>query len=362
MALKPAINLFCEAGSIVDIGWWEEDDGWYGTAYRWQITLNVQPQFHGSIETPNYQYYDGMDVRTGMWIASLASGSICKIINIISQDTSTVVAEIEDVERTNILSDPAFTGFGGIPDGMALIFALNANGEPVWGNLAYSSTILTTNYAFFTDIDAKFRFRNQVKNYIPVTQIGHSFLVGDIIQLNEDGSYALAIADTPNNINKVIGIVSDVGTPSVNSFNFRPIGEYVTNLNLTNIGVPGSILYLDATTPGTLTATKPVLAKPIYFKINDTTAVVLTELNEQTGGATSIMFHDDLSNQVNGSDTIFTVTKGNYIAGSLSVSIGGVINDKDIHYFEENPATGRVRFIVPPTENDKPIIAQYQYV
>jgi hypothetical protein len=74
------------------------------------------------------------------------------------------------------------------------------------------------------------------------------------------------------------------------------------------------------------------------------------------------MFHDDLSNQIDGILTIFTVSQGNYIPGTLLITIGGVINDKGIHYFEENPATGKVRFIIPPTENDKPIIAQYQHV
>jgi len=70
---------------------------------------------------------------------------------------------------------------------------------------------------------------------------------------------------------------------------------------------------------------------------------------------------DNLSTQIDDVNNIFTVTHGSYLPGTLLVMIGGIINDKGTHYFEEDPATGQIRFIVAPTLDDAPIVAQYQY-
>jgi len=362
MAFKPAINLFCDVSEVTSLAQWAGDDGWQGTDCQWQITLSVQPQLHGSVETPNWQSYDGTDIKVGMWIGSISNGAICRITNILSQAYDIAVVEIEDVDRVNILSDYTQSGFGGISDGLAFVFDLNENGEPVWGNLAYSNTILTGNYAFFTDIAAKFKTRNAVQTYIPGTQIAHTFVVGDIIQLSGDGTFILAIADTQDNAEKVLGVVSSVGIPSVDNFSYRPIGRYVKNLNLTGIGSVGDVLYLDNTIPGTITATKPAISKPIYIKINDTTGMIVTGGSGGGGSAASEQrLYDDISAQIDGVLEVFTVSEGNYIAGTLTINIGGIINDKDVHYFEEDPATGQIRFIVAPTLDDAPIVAQYQY-
>lgn len=273
MAFRPAINLFCNVTDIVGVAQWPLDDGWQGTDYRWRITVTVNAQMHGSVETPNWQMYDGTDVKTGMWIGHVTTGAICKIVNIVSQIPDQIVVEIEDIDRANILSDPLQSGFGGVPTGLAFIFATNENGEPVWGNIAYSNSFLTGNYAFFSDLAAKFRYRNDVQTYIEVTQTGHSFNVGDPIQLSASGQYLLAIANSVNNAEKVVGIVSSIGVPSPDSFSFRPLGKYVTGLNLVGKGLLGDVLYLDDVQPGALTSTKPENARPIYIKLSDTTAI-----------------------------------------------------------------------------------------
>jgi hypothetical protein len=275
MPLLPALGMLATVDNFTDQATWPYDDGWQGAAYRWTVQLTVDPQVHGSVETPNYQSYDGTDVRAGMWIGHIVEGKACQIISINSASSTNIEVVVEDVDRYNILSDYTLSGFGGLNQGRAFIFNLNEDGEPMWGDLAYTNSTFTQNFSFFNDLTARFRHRNKNKTYYSVTQTNNGFAVGDPIMLGSSGAYTKAIADTDTNASKAIGFVTSIGVPGPDDFTYRPLGRLIRGVSLTGIGNPGDVIYLDPAVAGGLTATKPANAKPLYVKINNTTAVSL---------------------------------------------------------------------------------------
>lgn len=94
----------------------------------------------------------------------------------------------------------------------------------------------------------------------------------------------------------------------------------------------------------------PVIAQYVY------------ELEAPEEGIEVELF-DDLSSQVTSEGVeLLTVKQGNYEAGSLFLSAGGLTNKKEAHFFEEDHASGLIRLIRPATLEDLPIVAQYRYV
>lgn len=104
----------------------------------------------------------------------------------------------------------------------------------------------------------------------PVTQVAHGFAVGNIVKCTGNDTYAAAKADSAANA-EVIGIVSLV----VDANNFVVQVGGVVN-GLTGL-TAGSVYYLDPTTAGAYTITRPTtttqVIKPIFLAINATTAI-----------------------------------------------------------------------------------------
>lgn len=86
---------------------------------------------------------------------------------------------------------------------------------------------------------------------LQVTQASHGFSVGNVVRSSGANTYAKAQADSAANA-EVVGIVTVV--KDVNTFTLVTQGVITT-------GVPaqaaGTVLFLDPTTPGALTATEP---------------------------------------------------------------------------------------------------------
>ena len=126
MAFIPALGMFGVVNTVTDEANWPYNDGWQFAPYRWTIEVTIEPQVHGSVETPNYQSYDGTDIKIGMWIGDITGGQSCRIVGINSQTSNTIEVIVEDVDRFNILtSDPSLSGFGGVNTGRCFIFTLN---------------------------------------------------------------------------------------------------------------------------------------------------------------------------------------------------------------------------------------------
>jgi hypothetical protein len=280
------LTLFTNTTSITPYAYWSDplnpSDPWTGYPYQWQVSALIQPQTHSDPDTPRPFSYNGLDVTIGDWLVFANQGIALEIISITSQTDSAITFIVEDVALNNILADPGQTGNGIGPVSPSntydcLIINLNAEGIPVFASL--SDYVVPIN--LISDIVNRFQFRNYIQDFIPGTQPGHTFNIGDVLYINPDGSYHASLASIDQS-KQSIGIVTTVNQPNVGDFTYRPVGRYVTNLP-TLLGVPGDRLYISNTVPGGLTPDKPfVAAIPIYIKINDTSAILSTG-----GGATS---------------------------------------------------------------------------
>lgn len=270
MSIIPSKLLSVFISSINAIGFWNEDDGndpWLGYPYQWEMTLSVSSQPHSNPNTPTPFFYTGTDITEGMWISGDLNGFCWKIISISSSDASNVTCIVEDIDRYNIFSDPLQSG--AYPtEGNAVVFDLNQEGVPVLTGIIPNSFSST----FVTDLMSRFYYRNLSKQYIRVFQENHNLSVGDPIYMKSDGTYSTLTSsqENKNNLLKIVGSVTTIGTPGINWFTYKPRGILYTDINPTFpvTSNPGDLIYLSPFNDGELTEIKPTtLSTPIYIRL-----------------------------------------------------------------------------------------------
>lgn len=285
-AIKPIKTLPIGGITLTPTGFWPYDEGtYYGEDQFWEGGPAPQPvtfmlegtitqQDHGSFSTPQLYIYNGLDVRVGDWYVEAATGKALRITSIDTgvTDATYLKCTIEDVDRWEQFSDPngvAATGTSGF------IIALSDQGIPMFDNLVIYQTEISPSIGFIEDMTSRFRSRNLISSKVRVNQPGHTFTIGDSLILDHDGLFKLADAGSMA-AERIIGVVTDVGIPGVNWFNYSPRGSLQYNLTPALPGLTGDLVWLDPANPGKLTATKPnSLAIPVWIKIDDTTGVKL---------------------------------------------------------------------------------------
>jgi len=196
-----------------------------------------------------------------------------EIISITSQTDSVLTFIVEDVGLSNIVNNPTQSGIGigstsdqNVYD--CLIINLNSEGIPVFATIPDYAVPIN----LIPDIVNRFASYNYIQDFIPADQPGNNFQIGDIIYLNQNGSYTASISTLLRSMQS-IGEVTSVNQPDVGNFTYRPINRYVTNLP-TLPGFPGDILYVSSTVPGGVTnvvTTGDTI--PVYIKITDNSAI-----------------------------------------------------------------------------------------
>jgi hypothetical protein len=252
------------------------------TVYKWNVEIDLfGPQAHGDSSTRIPMAYDALDVKVGDWIADIASGKAVKIISVLPNTTSfTLHAQVEDVERYNIFTDPTQSGFGGI-SGSVLIFRLSSDGLPALGGITQYSEHFAVNSMFVTELTARFRQRNYQSEYVRKFQPAHGFEIGDPLVLESDGVFVKAQANSSHE-GRVVGVVSSSKAPSDNWFAFKPVAPIIKELIKPLPGNSGDLIYIDPVTPGQLTNVKPQNhAIALYIKLDDTSAVLLSRNADQ---------------------------------------------------------------------------------
>lgn len=279
MYIPPSILIPFTITNISILARWTDyipGDPYKNIAYRWTATLNITPQKHGDKFTPTPYTYNALDIEEGMWVSNKAGGYVYRIINIHDGATATsVVVDLEDVDRMNLTQDPSKTGISVAPSKSAsgYIFTLDAMGMPILQGIPAG----TISASFQPDLQSRFAFRNEMNQYIRVEQPGHSFVLGDIIRPDPNNVGKYILASTDNEIT-AIGTITDISKPSVDYFNYRPFGKIIYNINPPLTGNYGDIYYLDPKNPGKMTTTKPLNGiKPIYIQIDETTGIVLDD-------------------------------------------------------------------------------------
>ena len=322
-SIIPILTLYVDNINITPAGYWPVDEGpvygedqwWEGgpapQPYRYAMTATITQQNHSSFSTPQLYIYNALDITVGMWYSEASTGKCCQIIAIDAglTNSSTLVCTIEDTGRYEQFSSPDGIAATGEP---GFIFALDEDGIPVFHTLTLYNSFIQPYPGYLEDVISKFKARNILQNLVTELQPGNAFNVGDQIYLQPSGDYALAIADDVTTVN-VIGTVRQLGIPGYDYFSWEPRGKILYDLSALP-GLPGDILYLSTTDAGGLTAVKPDnLAMPVFIKINDTSAVKLSQgsLAEPLNNFTSAV-----------SPTIYDDEAFGYSFGSLWINIG----------------------------------------
>ena len=217
-------------------------------------------------------YYSFSNVDTTFWVGGSLPGFSWKVHSITSQSDFTINLVLEDVDNYCFTMDN--TGIGGAPltGQNHIFFQLNQDGipqmVPLYGN--YVDNILPQLPA---DVVSRFVNRSYNSQYIREIQLSHTFSVGDPIIYNSGTSrYELA----GNNLTKTLGYVTQIGVPTVNYFNWKPLGEYFSTIPITlpNSPTAGDIYYID--TAGTYTKTQPASnVVPIWYVLPSGAGILL---------------------------------------------------------------------------------------
>lgn len=279
----PTRLLQINVSDIQPYATWNETDSsdpFVGFPWQWTVTMTVNAQTHSSGHTRVPFTYTGLDVQVGDWFSTQIGGLAVQIIQIISADDGNLVVIAEDVDRINTLTDPTQNGTGISQAGPGLIFQLDEDGNPLLSPMPPNYLPET----FQTDLIGRFQYRNSFKNFIDINQPGHGLSEGDMIYLDSDGNYKQIVANETNRdkLLSIVGQVSSISVPGVDWFSYRVRGEFKNSISppLPDCA-PGSIIYIDPTTPGALTATKPSeYATPVYIRLDSNTRGINIEGQE----------------------------------------------------------------------------------
>ena len=276
-SFRVPLTLFTNVSNITPYATWSDSlnpsDPWTGYPYQWQVSVDVQSQTHSDPETPIPYTYNGLSVSVGNWLIFTAASIAVEIISITSQTDSILTFIVEDVGLSNIVNNPAQSGIGigsvsdpGVYD--CLIINLNSEGIPVFATIPDYAVPIN----LIPDIVNRFAAYNYIQDFIPANQPGNTFQIGDIIYLNQDGTYTASLS-TLSRSTQSIGEVTSINQPDVGNFTYRPINRYVTNLPSLP-GFPGDLLYVSSTVPGGVTnVVTSGSSIPVYIKITDNSAI-----------------------------------------------------------------------------------------
>jgi hypothetical protein len=148
---------------------------------------------------------------------------------------------------------------------------------------------------------------------VPVAQGAHGFVVGDVLKATGANTYAKAQANSAANA-EVVGIVNEV----VDAGNFTYTTEGVMTVGVPAVAA-GTVLFLDPSTAGALTATEP-----------STIGQVSVPLAVVTENATSMVFHKYRG-------ALLNTLAGVPIA---SETVGGVVEVTTLAQLHAGTATG----------------------
>ena len=268
---KPAKVLSCTTDSISNNAQWPHNDGlgdkWWKSGanpkyYRWNVTMTVTAQNHGSHLTRKDFQYNGLDVQVGDWIAEATTGICCRIISISSKTATSVTAVVEDWLRYNTFRSTS--GNGIFSTGPSVIFQLNENGHPMIDPVPASITSAT----FYQNINSRFQYLNPQMHYV-LDQTSHGFSVGDVISITSSGFAKTTSASA----SKTVGTITNPG-PGPNQFMMRP-NTRIIDFNPAIPGSVGDFIYTDNSTAGGLT-TNSTSGKVQFLKIADAIASSVT--------------------------------------------------------------------------------------
>jgi hypothetical protein len=324
MAITPNLLLFGTFVINQENAYWNEDDGsgdpFIGYPYRWEVTLNLQPQMHSSPSTPTPFEFNGNDIEVDDWVAGGGGGMSVQVVEILSSSASSVTCVVEDTERFNLFSNPEQNGLGIFPEGNCIIFKIGDDGLPMLGPVP--DGFISTNS--INDLEARFLAMN-ADEFVLVKQSSHGMELGDLIYADPVNLGGYLKTDAAN-ISNAVGIVTRINVPGLDYFNYRPLGSLVTRVKPPLAGVHGTIFYADPENAGKLTSSKPLVnPRPIYMRLDRPDRAILigrpAESNTNSGAETHKYDVEDVAS----GQTTFTLPDD--CREVLYMSINGIENE-----------------------------------
>lgn len=269
--MKPTKVLSCNLYSLTPTEYITENDiTWvsHNQPYRWTATINVNQQPHSWAGSTTPYFYNGLDILVGDFVVTKGQARILKIIEISNQTDQTITCVLEDDDRLNVYIDPFQIADGSILTGDGFVFSV-VNGMPALFPLPEATPDFLDEYV--SQIISRFAYQQKNKT-IEINQIGHGFVVNDLITLNNTGDYTPA-SYTQDSYDSIIGIVTE--SEDTDYFKYQPIGQFI-NINLP--GAPGTVQYLDPANPGKVSEVIDDIFPfyPALIKIDNDTAVFAT--------------------------------------------------------------------------------------
>lgn len=325
MPVLPSLQLKSKISQFDDYAYWNEDDNtgdpYIGYSYQWKVTIDCDLQPHGNHTTQTPNYYTGRDVQVGDWFASGVQGRANIVKEIISADDYKIVCVIEDFERYNIFTDPNQSGTGMCaPFDPGIFFRIGQDGLPILGPIDSGYFGDKT----VEDLIARFMARNGSDEFVLVRQEFHGFFPGDVIYADFETDIGYKKADRAN-LQKAIGIVTEINVPGLNYFSYRPMGRLINNVNPPLWGSHGDVFYMNPDEPGTLTNERPTgIAIPVYLQLDLPNRAILLERGVEVATASSETNKYDVE-KVTAGQTTFTLP--NDCREVLYMAINGIENE-----------------------------------
>lgn len=250
-----------------------------GMPRQWRVEMNVNAQLHSGRYSTRAWQYDGRDITVGMYIATGSNAQIFRIDEIVSQNVSQCICKVSDEDKLNGLMDDRQEGNVYIQEGPGIAFEVE-NRLPVLFPLP---SVLPANFSrgFATQILNRFLLRER-PDTLQINQPGHVMTKKTAVVLNNNGLYEPVDFSQPTSTmtKRIIGVVEEVGWPTVDDFRIRTIGPVI---DIMLGGNPGTLYFIDGnSTTGELInydqnseAQAAVSGEPVYIVIDDYTAVFI---------------------------------------------------------------------------------------
>lgn len=275
-------------------------------AYSWVVEFDISAQSHSSPTTREPYLYNGLDIFSGMWVTD-ADGVALRVTHVLKKSVSSVTVIIEDEFRVNTFKDTSGSGAGFFrAGGPRIFFELDDQGMPILDPIP--SRFNRSNA--FAALSARFQKWNINRRY-PISILGHSIKVGDILVANQVTHKFEALNEDNNNM-PVVGTVLETYPTRVY---VSPLNRVIRNFSPDISGEIGDFIYYDSTT-NKYTNTKT--NNRVYLKLTDNLPTYVLSPNEFT--------------QTSGNEVISINLENINITGTSAADLVNDINAKTISH------------------------------
>ena len=254
-----------------DDKWWllgSQPRGW-----RYELTIDITEQQHGSHLTRKPFRYNGMDVKVGDWLAYANDGSCMKVVSVDSKTETQVTLIAEDYQRYNTFKSNVGSAQGS--GSSVIIFELQESGLPMIDPLPTGP-----GDKFQSNVGTRFA-RQNIRDNFELYLANNGLEKGNVVSA-ANGTISATTCTTAGNM---IGVVNMPG-PGPDYVTIRPHNRFIDYDTTIPNGSPGDKIYLTEDNGLTLDAANSC-ARTAFITVNSAVPTVLTGTVNNPAFATS---------------------------------------------------------------------------